>query len=145
MARIDETDLVCSFADGELAGGQQLLRFSHPGAEKYCSGSDILRFPEPTQRRHRRDLVAKLWRNKTQLVQSFRLYHARIDRINANAIGTELQRKRGSNSVNSSFASSVYGGTCRLFALVFINLRSPACHCLNTLCLSWSFARSFGR
>src|SRR5258708_30287852 len=83
------------------------------GAEKYCSGSDRLGFPEPTQRRHRHDLVAKLWRNKTQLVQSFCLYHARIDRINANAIGTELQRKRGSNGVNSSFASSVYGGTCR--------------------------------
>src|SRR5258708_1167621 len=83
------------------------------GAEKYCSGSDILRFPEPTQRRHRRDLVAKLRRNKTQLVQSFRLYHARIDRINANAVGAELQRKRGSNGVNSSFASSIYDRTCR--------------------------------
>src|SRR5258708_22015849 len=83
------------------------------GAEKYCSRSDILRFPEPTQRRHRRDLVAKLWRNKTQLVQSFRLYHARIDRIHANAVGTKLQRERGSNGVNSSFASPIYGRTCR--------------------------------
>src|SRR5258708_36900059 len=82
------------------------------GAEKYCSGSDILRFPEPTQRRHRRDLVAKLWRNKTQLVQSFRLYHARIDRINANAIGTELKRNRASSSANSSFASPDNAGTC---------------------------------
>jgi hypothetical protein len=33
MALIDETDLVGSFADGELAGGQKFLRFSHPGLD----------------------------------------------------------------------------------------------------------------
>lgn len=33
MALIDETDLVCSFADGELACCQKLLRFSHPGLD----------------------------------------------------------------------------------------------------------------
>ncbi len=33
MALIDETDLVCSFADGELACGQQFPRFSHPGLD----------------------------------------------------------------------------------------------------------------
>jgi len=33
MALIDETDLVCSFADGELACGQKLLCFSHPGLD----------------------------------------------------------------------------------------------------------------
>ena len=30
MALIDETNMVCSFADGELAGGQKFLRFSYP-------------------------------------------------------------------------------------------------------------------
>ncbi len=33
MTLIDETDLACSFADGELAGGQEFLRFSHPGID----------------------------------------------------------------------------------------------------------------
>ena len=33
MALIDETDLVCSFADGELACGQKFLRFSHPALD----------------------------------------------------------------------------------------------------------------
>ena len=31
MALIDETDPVCSFADGQLACCQQFLRLSHPG------------------------------------------------------------------------------------------------------------------
>jgi hypothetical protein len=33
MALIDETDMVCSFADGELACGQKFFRFSHPGLD----------------------------------------------------------------------------------------------------------------
>jgi hypothetical protein len=33
MALIDETDMVCGFADGELACGQKFLRFSHPGLD----------------------------------------------------------------------------------------------------------------
>jgi hypothetical protein len=33
MALIDETDKVCSFADGELARGQKFLRFSYPGLD----------------------------------------------------------------------------------------------------------------
>ena len=33
MALIDETDIVCHFADAELAGGQKVLRFSHPGLD----------------------------------------------------------------------------------------------------------------
>ena len=33
MALIDETDMVCSFADAELAGCQKFLRFSHPGLD----------------------------------------------------------------------------------------------------------------
>ena len=33
MALIDETDMVCSFADGELACCQKFLRFSHPGLD----------------------------------------------------------------------------------------------------------------
>jgi hypothetical protein len=33
MALIDETDMVCSFADGELAGCQKFLRFSYPGLD----------------------------------------------------------------------------------------------------------------
>jgi hypothetical protein len=31
MALVDEADMVCSFADGELACGQKFLRFSRPG------------------------------------------------------------------------------------------------------------------
>jgi hypothetical protein len=33
MALIDKTDMVCSFADGEFAGCQKFLRFSHPGLD----------------------------------------------------------------------------------------------------------------
>ncbi len=33
MALVDETDTVCSFADGELSCGQKFLRFSHPGLD----------------------------------------------------------------------------------------------------------------
>ncbi len=33
MALIDETDMVCSFADGELACCQKFLRFSYPGLD----------------------------------------------------------------------------------------------------------------
>jgi len=33
MALIGETDMEGSFADGELARGQKLLRFSHPGVD----------------------------------------------------------------------------------------------------------------
>ena len=33
MALIDETDMVCSFADAELACCQKFLRFSHPGLD----------------------------------------------------------------------------------------------------------------
>ena len=33
MALIDETHMVCSFADGELAFCQKFLRFSHPGLD----------------------------------------------------------------------------------------------------------------
>jgi hypothetical protein len=33
MALIDETDIVCNFADAELACGQKFLRFSHPGLD----------------------------------------------------------------------------------------------------------------
>src|ERR1700730_13694243 len=33
MALIDETDTVCSFADGELSCCQKFLRFSHPGLD----------------------------------------------------------------------------------------------------------------
>ena len=33
MALIDETDMVGSFADGELACCQKFLRFSHPGLD----------------------------------------------------------------------------------------------------------------
>jgi hypothetical protein len=33
MALIDETDKVCSFADGELACAQKFLRFSRPGLD----------------------------------------------------------------------------------------------------------------
>ena len=33
MALIDETDMVCSFADGELARCQKFLRFPHSGLD----------------------------------------------------------------------------------------------------------------
>ena len=33
VALIDETDMVCSFADGELARRQKFLRFSHSGLD----------------------------------------------------------------------------------------------------------------
>jgi hypothetical protein len=33
MALIYKTDVVCSFADGELACGQKFLRFSYPGLD----------------------------------------------------------------------------------------------------------------
>ena len=33
MALVDEADMVGSFADGELACGKKLLRFSHPGLD----------------------------------------------------------------------------------------------------------------
>jgi hypothetical protein len=33
MALIDETDMVCSFADGELACSQKFLRSSYPGLD----------------------------------------------------------------------------------------------------------------
>ena len=33
MALIGETDMVCNFADGELACGQKVFRFSYPGLD----------------------------------------------------------------------------------------------------------------
>jgi hypothetical protein len=33
MALIDEANMVCSFADGEISCGQKFLRFSHLGLD----------------------------------------------------------------------------------------------------------------